>query len=157
MKKIFKIVIFLFLFNTSINANEIFKAYVVKVHDGDTIIIKTVNNTRIKIRLFGIDAPELQQEYGNNSKNYLLNLILNKTVNIEIKDKDQYGRSVALVYLDKLNVNYEMIINGYAWNYKKYSKDFNFENAEKIAKNKKVGLWKSISPIEPWIFRKNRL
>ena len=76
---------------------------------------------------------------------------------IQIKDKDQYGRSVALVYLDKLNVNYEMIINGYAWNYKKYSKDLNFENAEKIAKNKKVGLWKSISPIEPWIFRKNRL
>lgn len=49
-----------------------------------------------------------------------------------------------------------MIINGYAWNYKKYSKDLNFENAEKIAKNKKVGLWKSISPIEPWVFRKKR-
>ena len=67
-----------------------FQANVINVTDGDTIKVKHQGSV-IKIRLSGIDAPETNQSYGPESRDYLKSIILNKTVSIEGNKKDKYG------------------------------------------------------------------
>lgn len=62
---------------------------VVSVHDGDTITILQ-DKTQIKIRLYGIDAPEKKQDYGQRSKQSLASLIAGQVVEVEPKGKDRY-------------------------------------------------------------------
>lgn len=128
---------------------------VIKVADGDTITIQTSNNEKIKIRLYGIDAPEKKQEYGIKSLDVLKKLSYGKTVDVEVKEKDRYGRTVGIVFLNGEEINLKMIETGNAWHYKKYAKEeMSYANAEAEARKKKLGLWNSDKQISPWEYRK---
>lgn len=127
---------------------------VINISDGDTITILTKDKEQIKIRLFGIDAPEKKQAFGNKSKQYLSNLVAGRIVNIKSKGKDKYKRTIGIVYLNGQDINAKMISAGYAWAFVKYSDKY--INEELIAKNKKLGLWQDKEPIPPWEFRKNK-
>lgn len=130
---------------------------VTSVYDGDTIIIVTENNEKVKIRFYGIDCPEVKpkQEFGIEARNYLNSLIYGKEVQVNIKDKDQYGRVVGEVYLKDKNINIEMLKKGYAWHYERYAKNrYDYKEAQKFAISNKKGLWSS-NPIPPWEFRRN--
>lgn len=129
---------------------------VVKVADGDTITLKTDNKEKIRVRFWGIDAPEKKQEYGIKSLDVLKKKVDGKVVKVEVKDKDQYGRVVGVVYLNDENINLYMLQTGSVWQYKQFSKDdVEFTKAEEKAKAEKIGLWKENNPTPPWIFRKN--
>lgn len=133
------------------------KGKVIKVADGDTITILEENGDKTRIRFYGIDAPEKKQDYGIKSLNILKKLIDKKEVEIEIKNKDQYGRIVGVVYYDKININLYMLETGNAWWYKQYSKhNIEFKIAEEKAKSEKIGLWKEKNPTPPWIYRKEK-
>lgn len=133
------------------------KGKVVKVADGDTITILEENGDKTRVRFYGIDAPEKKQDYGIKSLNILKKLIDKKEVEIEIKNKDQYGRIVGVVYYDKININLYMLETGNAWWYKQYSKhNIEFKIAEEKAKSEKIGLWKEKNPTPPWIYRKEK-
>jgi micrococcal nuclease len=82
------------------------------VIDGDTIILSNGET----VRLIGIDAPELSQPGGEESRTHLTRLILNKGVTLKKgrEDRDKYGRLLRFVYLGNLCINEEMIIQGYA-------------------------------------------
>lgn len=87
------------------------------VTDGDTIKIK---NTQV--RLFGIDAPELNHPYGKKAKWALHKLCKGNTVRAEITDEDQYGRTVAQCYLsDGRDLSAEMVKQGLAIDWPKFS------------------------------------
>ncbi|NOQ47275.1 MAG: hypothetical protein GQ559_11510, partial [Desulfobulbaceae bacterium] len=92
---------------------------VVKVLDGDSIRVKR-NGKIHEIRLYGIDAPEYGQGYGNKAKSYTRALTYKKTVTIEPMDTDRYGRIVALVKSQGRLVNRELVRDGFAWVYPKY-------------------------------------
>ena len=126
---------------------------VFKVSDGDTISVRDANGTEITIRLYGIDAPELKQKGGAESKNYLSQLVKNKTVSVYPNDTDQYGRTVAHVYVGDKSVPLLMIESGNAWYYKQYAKEYPLENAEIEARRKSIGIWKDSNPIPPWEWR----
>lgn len=103
-----------------------YKATVIKVIDGDTLHLNidlgfNLNYNNQVIRLARINAPELSTANGYNIKNLLTNLLLKKQVTIKtIKDtKDKYGRYLAEVYLDDLNINDYLLTNEYAVNYLK--------------------------------------
>lgn len=144
----------LLLFSLSLNAQ--LGGKIVKVSDGDTVILLDSNNTQHKIRLNGIDAPESNQPYGNKSKEFLASLIAGKTVIVEWKKRDQYKRILGVIYLGDTNINAEMIRAGYAWNYK-YSKDKYYIKLQEKAKADKKGLWKDKNAIDPWQWRKNKI
>ena len=142
---------------------EIFDGYqVLKVSDGDTISIQKVDNGKfvgeiLKIRMYGMDAPEKSQDYGPESRQALEKLVAGKTLSIEIKNKDRYGRTVAIVYANGKNVNEEMVRTGNAWWYQEYAKkDTQFEEYQKNAMKKKLGLFSRKGYIEPWVYRKNK-
>lgn len=109
------ILVLLFLFPIFLSAQTL-KGKVVRVSDGDTVVLLDADNTQQKIRLNGIDAPENGQPYGDKSKEYLSGLIAGKEVAVEVKGKDQYKRILGVVYLGDTNINAEMIRAGYAWN-----------------------------------------
>ena len=82
------------------------------VIDGDTIRLKTGET----VRLIGIDAPELSQPGGEESREYLTHLILNKRISLEkgYEDRDKYNRLLRFVYIGSICINEEMIRQGYA-------------------------------------------
>lgn len=89
-------------------------AYVV---DGDTIVIQ-----KTQIRLFGVDAPELDHPHGKNAKWALVNLCKGKTIRAEVIEQDAYGRTVAKCHLqDGRDLSAEMVKLGLAIDWPKFS------------------------------------
>lgn len=129
---------------------------VIKVSDGDTITILK-NNEKTKIRLYGIDAPEKAQNYGIKSLDVLNKMIFNKIVEVEVKSKDRYGRTVGVIYFNNININLYMVETGNAWWYKQYAKnEIEYKKAEESAKERKIGLWNESNFLSPWEYRKNK-
>ncbi|OFV68312.1 MAG: micrococcal nuclease [Candidatus Syntrophoarchaeum caldarius] len=117
-------------------------AVVTSVIDGDTVELQ--NGERV--RLLGINTPEMGQPYYEEATNMLKKLIEGKTVMLEkdVEDKDKYGRLLRYIYIDDRFVNLELVREGYANVYiippnTRYSDDF--EKAEEEAKNAKRGIW----------------
>ena len=126
-----------------------------KIIDGDTIHIG--NN---KIRLHAIDAPETKQSCtkggkkwscGLESTKFLKNLIGNDKIQCETNGRDRYNRYIGVCYKSNIDLNSEMVINGWAIAYRYYSLDYIKE--ENIAKSKKAGIWIGEFD-EPYLFRK---
>lgn len=127
---------------------------VVKISDGDTITILTSDKIQYKIRLNDIDAPEKKQAFGNKSKDNLAKYIAGKTIKVEYKSTDKYKRILGTIYYNNTDINLQQVKDGFAWVYKKYSKNQDYYNAEKLARENKKGLWNDKNPIAPWEFRK---
>ena len=129
---------------------------VVSISDGDTFRGVTKDNEEIKFRIYGIDAPEKHQAFGNKSQQYLSSLIFGETVGIKVQSTDQFGRQVVWVYTpDKKDVAAEMLKAGMAWHFKKYDKSKEYASLEDEAKLRRLGLWIDKNPIAPWNFRRN--
>ena len=151
------LILFLIVF-TSLNllSAEI-KGLVVGVSDGDTItVLDDMDKGRFRIRLYGIDAPEKNQDFGQKAKQYLSSRLFRKSVVIRYKEIDRYGRIVGKVYLGHIEINLEILQNGYAWHYKNYDNSEEYSLAELNAKRKGIGLWSMKNPIPPWTFRKKK-
>ncbi|GAA4302168.1 hypothetical protein GCM10023183_13820 [Nibribacter koreensis] len=129
---------------------------VIAIKDGDTIELLK-DGKPLRVRLYGIDAPEKNQDFGTRARQFISEMCFGKDVRLEVKDIDRYGRTVGIIYLpDGRNLNYEMVKNGFAWHYKAYSKDPELGRLEEEARLDKRGLWDWPSPVAPWEFRSNR-
>jgi micrococcal nuclease len=136
---------------------------VTRVSDGDSVIVVTAEETKLRTRLYGIDAPEVRhgkkvgQPFGEDAKRALSEMILGKKVRLEIIDIDRYRRMVGIVYLDGKNINEEMVRLGLAWAYRRYLDApyaSEFIGAEQEAREKGLGLWQEPNPMPPWEFRR---
>jgi endonuclease YncB( thermonuclease family) len=132
---------------------EEFSAKVIVVIDGDTVLILR-GNKQIKVRLAGIDAPEKAQAFGENSKQSLTELVLNKQVRVDSQAMDSYGRMVAQIKVDELNVNYEQVQRGMAWAYSRFNRSKTLLVLQNGAREAKRGLWAQTDPIPPKEWRK---
>jgi endonuclease YncB( thermonuclease family) len=130
-----------------------FTGKVVGVTDGDTIVVLDSNKKQHRIRLGEIDTPEKTQAFGTQAKQALSQKIYYKNVRVYFKEKDRYGRIIGTVgYLGR-NINAEMVKEGFAWHYKRYSKSKVLDEFERTAKLNKLGLWKGKLAVAPWDFR----
>ncbi|MDR2771981.1 MAG: thermonuclease family protein [Elusimicrobiota bacterium] len=152
--------IFLFLFvptlALAISPIRTVSGKVTKVLDGDTVNLVTYEGETLKIRLYGLDAPEKAQNYGPQASAALARWISGKEVEVEIYDVDRYGRSVGVI---KINVNQQMIIDGNAWHYARYDKLNTaavWQADENMAKAQRLGLWRDPNAINPEIFRRQK-
>lgn len=126
---------------------------VTHVSDGDTMILKDSVGDTHKIRLNGIDAPEMGQEFGNESKAFLERLVLNKSVTVEVVGVDQYRRILGVVAFGSKDVNKAMLENGMAWQYK-YNKDEVYASLVRNARNKRLNIWSNPDALDPHAWRK---
>ena len=129
----------------------------IKVVDADTIILN-----KEKIRLHGIDAPESEQYCYVNKKSWpcgkqateylkkLLDRVSIRSLHCDISSKDRYGRSIGVCYIGDININSNLVENGWAIAYREYSRDY-IPN-EKLASKRKIGVWQG-GFVEPWKWR----
>jgi endonuclease YncB( thermonuclease family) len=120
----------------------------------------TSDYERIRVRLYGIDAPERNQSGGGDSTALLKDLIDHKQVEVRVLDIDRYSRQVGLIYLDGKSVNLAMVAQGQAWVYDSYCKQKDvcqgFRQAQDEARKARLGLWADPDPTAPWDHRRNR-
>ncbi|MFC1499232.1 thermonuclease family protein [Verrucomicrobiota bacterium] len=143
MKRIVLVVVLLFV----VEANAAcFTGTVTRVIDGDTIVV----GTNI-VRLAEIDAPEIKTEYGPKAKAALEGMISNKVVVVKWSKRGRYRRIIGYVYLhggsfehkvtkerkcERMSVNFWMVEQGWAWQFKRYSKSKALAVAEQTAREK---------------------
>ena len=119
------------------------------VHDGDTVTCVKPNGTIQKIRLSGIDAPELNQRFGQRSTERLKHLLGGDLVRVERKGFDQYGRLLATLFRKSQNINLDMVKEGWAWVYDGFSSSSELLDAEATARKARRGLWADPLPLSP--------
>jgi endonuclease YncB( thermonuclease family) len=134
---------------------------VVRVVDGDTIVVLNGQNKQIKIRLYGIDTPEKKQAFGQKAKQFTARLVWKKQVDVKSVTTDRYGRTIALVFFDNhKSLNQELIANGFAWVYRQYCTSRRlckrWLQAESEARKLRRGLWSDPNPTPPWEWRRNK-
>jgi len=143
---------------------------VTKVSDGDTIHVTTPEQTKLKVRLYGVDAPETPkinqrtgrvnkpgQPYGEESWKALRSKIMGMQIRLDIIDIDKYKRMVGIVWIDDRNINLEMVRKGYAEAYVEYLKEpyrSQFMRAEMEARSAKRGIWSLPDYERPRDFKK---
>jgi len=130
------------------------KGQVVGVHDGDSITVLTAGKVQVKVRLEGIDAPELKQAFSQQSKQAMSEMVFGKVVTLHVTGVDRYKRTLAVVMVDGVNANLELVRRGLAWRFDKYSKDTELLAAQHEAQAARRGLWADKDPVPPWDFRK---
>lgn len=124
-----------------------------RILDGDTVEALLEDKTRLRVRLESIDAPERGQAFSARSSEALAELVFGKDVKIDRTGEDRYGRTLAWLHVDGKNVNEEMVREGLAWHYRRYSKSPALQVREDEAKMARRGLWADERPIPPWEFR----
>lgn len=142
-------------FDTNYLRAETITGKVVSVSDGDTITILG-NEKQLKIRLYGIDSPEKSQAYGQKAKDFTASMVAGRQISVEPKDTDRYGRTVALVFVDGINLNQQIVKQGYGWVYRQYCKGSfcnDWLRLEAAARESKKGLWADSHPVPPWEYR----
>lgn len=125
---------------------------VISIADGDTLTV-LVAQQAVKVRLVEIDAPEQAQAFGKKAKHVLADLVFGKDVQVEVRGDDKYGRTLGRVLVQRLDANAEMVRQGYAWVYRKYSRNPALLELEAKAREAKRGLWSERNPVPPWEWR----
>lgn len=125
----------------------------VGVSDGDTISVMKAGRA-VKIRLEGIDCPEMGQDFGTRAKQFTSGMVYGKDVEVKEYNRDIYRRTVARVYIGGQDVSLELVKAGLAWHFKKYSSDPVLAEAEVEARRGKRGLWSMPNPVPPWEYRR---
>lgn len=143
-----------FILSATLSRAATFSAKVVSVVDGDTFNISE-NGARTKVILYGVDCPEMGQDYGEQARQFTDQCIWHKTVTMEDRGKDSLGRTVAVVFLpDGTNLNEELVRRGLAWWSDKYApEDVKLKQLHASAQAARIGLWSAPNPIPPWIWR----
>ncbi len=132
-----------------------------RVIDGDTIIVDGD-----KVRLEGIDAPEMKQtclnsnrknyKCGSQARNALKAMLLSnnlKSFKCNVSGKDRYDRLIGECFIDQVNINEWMVRQGWAMAYLQYSKKY--VEQEKSARAEKIGIWQG-DFIKPWDWRRGK-
>lgn len=130
---------------------------VVGVSDGDTIKVLDAGLRNTTCRLYGIDAPEKRQAFGQVSKISLAELVYGRRVSIDVTGRDRYKRAICRITLGGVDINKQQIARGMAWMYRQYSADAAYEAAEREAQLSRRGLWVEDNPTAPWDFRRGLL
>ncbi len=145
------------VFCLPVSAAETYIGFVTGLTDGDTITLRTDDET-FEVRLLGIDAPERGQPFGTKARQALSGVVFNNTrVTLLSEGKDRYGRTLGTIILNGADVNEYMVRRGWAWWYEYFAKDnTRLRDAQAEAQQAKRGLWADPNPIPPWEWRKGK-
>lgn len=125
---------------------------VVAIHDGDTLTVLR-HGRGVRLRLNAVDAPELAQPFGRQSRKSLSNLCYGRYARVEEVGEDKYGRTLARVSCGGLEANAEQLRRGMAWHYTQYSQDPALRQLEAEARRQGLGLWSDRRAEPPWLYR----
>lgn len=153
-----KYFLFSLLLFCTVSAAQAWTGMVVRVSDGDSITVRTDDGVSHKLRLYGVDSPEINQDWGKAAKKTAFTHAINRTVEVTPLYQDQYGRAVAIVTLPDGRILQEVMLDaGMAWVYDRYCQE-TFCDGWRVKMNharaSRRGLWQEIYPYPPWEWRK---
>lgn len=128
---------------------------VVGVQDGDTLTCLDEANQQQRVRLAGVDAPEIGQAYGKEAREALAGLVFGKTIEVYDQGRDDAGRWLARVVVDGSDVGPRMVASGAAWYDASTSGDQTLAALQGQAQSQSLGLWAAASPTPPWTYRQS--
>lgn len=131
-------------------------AKVIRIKDGDTVVVLLDGDIQKTLRLAEVDCPESGQAFGKNAKQFTSDQIFGKQITFIATDEDRYGRTIAKIYYDNKYLSQEIIKAGFGWWYYRYSNDKNLGLLQDQTQQKKLGLWQDNNAIAPWEFRKQQ-
>lgn len=123
---------------------------VIRVADGDSMTLQ-VGPRQLKLRLAGIDAPEMKQAFGLDARRSLHQLCFGKDAQYDAIAIDRFGRTVATVRCNGVDASRTQLERGMAWAFRQ--KDVKLKALEITARSNKTGLWSDPHPVAPWRFR----
>ena len=129
-----------------------FSGKVVGIADGKTISVMR-NGKAERIRLDGIDCPDPRQDFSQRARQFTLSKVFNKTVTVQVRGIDQYGRLVSRVLIESEDLSVALVQQGLAW-HSQYSDDPTLARAEADARTASREIWSQSSPTPPWEFRR---
>ena len=138
---------------------DIQEVRVVRVVDGDTVLVADARSLYSKVRLHGIDAPECSMPFGPQAKQFLVQLTQGKIVQMASKGRDRYGRTVATLAVNGQDVGLTIVRSGFAWRDGRYDRvrlagqTTPYADAQRDAAVEALGLWAGPSPLAPWDWR----
>jgi len=137
-------------------AGNVLTGKVTSVIDGNTFEMLADDNESYKVMLYGIDCPELGQEFGDQAKKFLEKMILDKKVNVTIQGKDRWGNRLGIVLMERtIDPRYDLLEAGLAWTAERDPIQ-ELEAIKEKARAKGKGLWKEQDPTPPWIYRRQQ-
>lgn len=142
--------------HTTNDANE--TGYkVIGVKDGDTFVI-LLDGKEQTVRFAHIDCPEKRQPFGNRAKQFVSDMCFGSYIQLIINEKNKFDRNKRLIaeiiLNDGRNLNKELVRNGLAWHFKKYSDNEDYAELENEARQNRIGIWSEPNPVAPWDWRK---
>ena len=147
-----------------VEAQRVVAAAVVQVVDGNTLFARTKDDSRLPIRLLGIDAPEVAQgknpgqPLGKEARDYLDRRIAGKGVRLQTYGQDRSGRTLGVIWLGEINMNVLMVMMGYAEVYRAAPCQYycaELLEGEAWARQQRMGVWaQSTSHESPAEFRR---
>jgi micrococcal nuclease len=136
------------------------KGTVASVHDGDTATVVTDDRKSLRVRFYGVDAPERateywpDQAYAQAATKFMRKLILNRTVKVRLTGERTYQREVGEVFVEGRSASNELLRAGFGWWNSKHARDDeDLQRLEAAARRSKIGLWQAARPVPPWQFR----
>lgn len=128
---------------------------VTRVSDGDTLWVRpAAGGAPQKIRVHGIDAPELCQAYGPQARSALRRWTLHRALHVEPLHVDDYGRLVARLWLDGQDLAARMVHDGHAWSYRYRRNPGPYARQETEARTAQRGLFADPQAQAPYAFRR---
>jgi len=130
---------------------------VIEVQSGDVITILDINR-RIRVKLVGIDAPEMGQAFGDVARKHLSDLVFDQSVSVEYSGISADGSIAGRVLLNSTDVGAQMIRDGVAWFDPNNTSHLSatdcavYQQSEQAARNERRGLWQAENPVAPWEF-----
>ena len=129
---------------------------VTHVSDGDTLWVQALSRHKVvKIRILGIDAPEICQLWGEQSLRALQSITMGREVQVHGSHSDTYGRLLAHIFLQGHDVGAWMVLHGHAWSYAFKSHRGLYDAEQMAAQSMQAGLFGNASAIQPRIFRRH--
>ncbi len=134
---------------SSAHATTEFSGTVTYVSDGDTLWVQPEEGgPPRKLRIDGIDAPEICQAAGRTSRDALAGRALHRRVEARVRGHDDYGRGLARLRLDGEDLGARMVREGFAWSYRYRHSPGPYAAEEAAARNRRLGLFAAADPPE---------
>ncbi len=143
------------MYATCIEADEAYTASATRVSDGDTLWVQaSAGGAPRKLRLHGVDAPEICQPGGVAAREALQALVQQQLLTVRVKYQDDYGRGLARVEVNGQDVAAEMVLAGHAWSYRWRRSLGPYAPQEAQARQARAGLFAQPAPELPGDFRR---
>lgn len=160
MKGVLGLLLFITLWGSALASSSVpFMAVVTRVSDGDTVWVRAAAGQQVstrprKVRLLGIDAPEICQAGGRAARDALLHRVYQREVKVLPRATDGYGRLLAQLQFDGDDVGGWLVGQGHAWSSRYRRRAGLFDAQEAQARRLGRGLFAAADALPPWVFRR---